>query len=1162
MANPKKQNTLYRFVSLRAPELSKKEDSEKRFVFHPDNHTGEFFDAVTEAEPEQTNWEVLQIAADAFTEIQTLEELQSINSSFYLMAEWLAKNRKRYAKDIRLKTEHVTVLSSAVVYNLWDNLFYQVITQKSFYIKEGIIQMLVLQNLLKHIQLLVDDDEKEQIIPSLASARVVLPLALFDQQGINSSLLTTETQPDTPELTKDILDAHKSAVAKLNIENYDDLILELQKVSIKFQKERDQAFSAAKKAHQDIIDPILQTYRDDYYSLKREMCDLPLNENYNPKDFCNQPDIKYPILPKFVFVPKKETDESFLEENLTEKAFQTLTAIVDLDEVDTIVEIIELLKEKSKTEHQAIASTAKFSEKILMIGDVAVTVDSSPSKGVNSFGFRICPNHVSNTLVNFVMTIFVPDNSYSVLAFNYTITKSGGSNISSSVYESSTANNIITITKMFGATSSGTIAGVPHEIPDLTGIIGTITLSNGVQTFVLDMNLGTFKLKECTSGFLTKKESVESETGGTFIPKGFGFRQLGIADYKKVVSEVCCYDAGEVAHIENIMAREIREKITTKTHRTEVTEVESTEIETEKLADTISTERFEMQTEIARLLAEQNQTSAFANVHANFTGGYLDAGAAYANNTTKEESNRQAVIQAKELTQRAMERIVSRVKNEKTVKVTDEFIEENKHGFDNTQSNENVSGVYRFVNVIYKNQIFNYGKRLMYEFMIPQPSKLHRLGMAVSKTSENAVLLEKPIDPRIAYPTFSTINEGNYQLLASQYNAEVNVYPVPVVISKSFSGTTDLNYNDTTNNLSGQAKSESVDLPIPEGFYTAHAKIITDYAYDTVNSNYNSYGFSVGNILVFNPGTSLTIDTELAQSDYTLKSFSKSISVGYQSLAIVGFNISISIKCFLSDQGRAQWQKETYNAIIEGYEEQLRLYNESLAQAKNTGVQILESNPLFYREIEKLVLRKNCISYLIDDTNPNSKRRFGQKMYNADATFKNHQVTISQDMDDYGSFAKFMEQAFEWNLMSYNFYPFYWGDRDDWHELYQSEVNDPIFRSFMQSGMARVVVTVKPGFEDAVMHYMALGQIWNGGQLPVLGDPLYLSIVDELKEQEYEVEETWETVLPTHLIALQEDGVALAESGLPCGDDCKDGISGNLKSNDNKLGVTPIPKTP
>ncbi len=150
-----------------------------------------------------------------------------------------------------------------------------------------------------------------------------------------------------------------------------------------------------------------------------------------------------------------------------------------------------------------------------------------------------------------------------------------------------------------------------------------------------------------------------------------------------------------------------------------------------------------------------------------------------------------------------------------------------------------------------------------------------------------------------------------------------------------------------------------------------------------------------------------------------------------------------------------------------------------------------------------------------------------------------------------------MEQAFEWNILSYSLYPYYWGKRQEWVQLFQSDDDDAIFRSFMQAGMSRVVVTVKPGFEEAVMYFMATGKIWNGGQVPVIGDPLYLSIVDELKEQEYTVEETWETVLPTSLIGLQRGGVAVDEDGLPCGNGCEEETN-PLVPNDHKLGVEPV----
>ena len=55
-----------------------------------------------------------------------------------------------------------------------------------------------------------------------------------------------------------------------------------------------------------------------------------------------------------------------------------------------------------------------------------------------------------------------------------------------------------------------------------------------------------------------------------------------------------------------------------------------------------------------------------------------------------------------------------------------EFEENNKHGFDNRDGAEHVSGVYRWIDIIYKNQLVNYGKRLMYEFMVPEPSRFFK----------------------------------------------------------------------------------------------------------------------------------------------------------------------------------------------------------------------------------------------------------------------------------------------------------------------------------------------------------------------------------------------------------------------------------------------------
>jgi hypothetical protein len=112
--------------------------------------------------------------------------------------------------------------------------------------------------------------------------------------------------------------------------------------------------------------------------------------------------------------------------------------------------------------------------------------------------------------------------------------------------------------------------------------------------------------------------------------------------------------------------------------------------------------------------------------------------------------------------------------------------------------------------------------------------------------------------------------------------------------------------------------------------------------------------------------------------------------------------------------------------------------------------------------------------------------------------------------------------------MDYTFYPYYWANRKMWQEMYVSESVDPLFRSFLQAGMARVIVTVKPGFEDAVQFFLTTGKIWNGGEVPVIGDPMYMSIVDEMRQPTGKPQgKYWITRVPTTLTIIQDKSTGL-----------------------------------
>ncbi len=1142
------QTTLFRFVSLRSAELAKKENQDKRFIFHPDNQTGTFFNAVKDKLNNQTKWNAMRSASENFVAYNDEKETEELNPHFFQLANWLARNKSTLdSSKLADKLNEIQPLDLKDELNLWDNLFYQVINQKSFYVKEAIIELLILNNILKNKSSI----SNFEIVKDLLLAKVVLPVELFEENTISSSYnlnnqKLTELDNELVEfISKDFLEANEIVQAKITNKNIEFLLLELRKIEQSHYKTYEEAYNRELKTYQEQTRPIIVEYQKRYNEAQRKLCEIAKDEHYDPNDICNQPDIEYPDLPEFTFNFSQEPEIKSLHEHLSEDSFLELSNQVDLTKLKSFTELKESLENISKDSHQKIVAKTQTSEQVLAFGDTAIILKED-SIQTNDFSFQICTTRLANGNVSPYMTIQLPNSNYTVKQFIYSLQYNTGGNNTNIYFNQSVNGNVITLSNMYSN-------GLPYSTNGIiTGISGHIIFSNG-KTYTFDVK--PFSLMGCYSGKLVNNEGTDNgdednTKDNLFIPNTFGYRQLGIADYKKVVTKICKYEVGEVAHIENVMARELREKSTTKFHQTQVVETESNEIETEKLTDTSSTERFEMQTEVAKLMQEQKQLVSHVDVHSSWGNTTIDTGASYASNVSKEESNRQAVNQAKEITQRAMERIVSRVKNEKIVKTTDEFTEVNTHVFDNTESGEHVSGVFRFINAIYKNQILNYGKRLMYEFMIPQPSKLHVLGMEISKNNVNTVKMNKPLDPRtIGFTDFTKINEYNYQQLASTYKTSIENHPKKsITIGKSF---------DYVSQTSNTASSKIDSIPINDNRYVS--KYASVKITGTAPGNNTGWGkganITVGNIVFgFNPvnGAFTPLGNQL------LENYQDAVPVAIWSTNLHALNVTVTLKCELTNDAIQEWQKKTFDAILEGYYNQLAEYNQALSEAKTTGMQILDSNPLFYRQIEQNVLRKNCISYMLDhSTNPNNYKQFGLPMYDTNASFNNFQLNLDKRMDDYGSFAKFMEQAFDWNLMSYNFYPYYWANKDEWKDLYQFESNDAIFRSFMQAGMARVVVTVKPGFEDAIIHYLTTGQIWLGGQMPVLGNPLYLSIIDELKEQEYTVEETWTTTLPTNLIALQKSGVAVDAEGLPTLDTCEAKIDVPLVKNPNKLGVKP-----
>jgi hypothetical protein len=91
----------------------------------------------------------------------------------------------------------------------------------------------------------------------------------------------------------------------------------------------------------------------------------------------------------------------------------------------------------------------------------------------------------------------------------------------------------------------------------------------------------------------------------------------------------------------------------------------------------------------------------------------------------------------------------------------------------------------------------------------------------------------------------------------------------------------------------------------------------------------------------------------------------------------------------------------------------------------------------------------------------------------------------------FGDLVKFVHQAVEWENLLYFLYPYFWGSDDLGRDKLLFDHPDPNHRDFLRAGYARVVVPIRPGFEEKFTVLLNTGTVG--------GEPTpYLTIAEEV----------------------------------------------------------------
>lgn len=683
--------------------------------------------------------------------------------------------------------------------------------------------------------------------------------------------------------------------------------------------------------------------------------------------------------------------------------------------------------------------------------------------------------------------------------------------------------------------------------------------------------------------------------GAAFEPFN-DLRPVGVGDLMVVRQRFLGYRKGEIARIETVLAGESKDRTIRRLDRSEDTQSFAFSEDSETTSESTTSERYELKREAEAVMKMDVAANLSASVTYNGTPVVSNVTASASLSIGKSESEKLAQGFARDVTERALSRVQRRASQARSRTLIAETEDTSVHRLAAPAGPHHVNGFYRWVDKVYEAEVRNYGRRLMFELVVPEPAAFHVQSKLLAHIASLG-LPDYPAKPAThdshtggaaaGVSAASEISPAKWEELNRTYFLDHLPPPAPTVEgveivrgagARTFSKSSDYwaggvlsdtfrgcrvqdappGYVPRAIRLSGEAKFAGKDEPQPNWqneFVVEAAGVVAFSKVDEklVNWDFGGVAQSLPNGLWLPPLFDVVIKTKTAER----------------------FNVTMTLDYAITQAALDAWKAAVFAALVPARlrptgpagapipDPAVEAYLRELSEVERPSVRRLlqgGSSAANKRRVEQEIKRLSISQFTrefdvqagddqISGFETMGEMPVGKYRYPAMSIKPGDEVNrttrVGFDSPDRvvpgyavpdvglsrrkGPHVQFIEHAFEWSALSYVFYPYYWATPPKWVELLDREDDaDPFFTDFLQAGAARVLVAVRPGFEDAVMHYLATREPWNGGAVPVIGDDLHLPVHEEIRELTEDrasagvpVGEPWTVTVPTSLVFLE-----------------------------------------
>lgn len=378
----------------------------------------------------------------------------------------------------------------------------------------------------------------------------------------------------------------------------------------------------------------------------------------------------------------------------------------------------------------------------------------------------------------------------------------------------------------------------------------------------------------------------------------------------------------------------------------------------------------------------------------------------------------------------------------------------------------------------WRTDLFRYGLRLTYDITVPTPGV--RLWARWLRVAE--------IDRQLKTPfqfgwTPDDIHEGMIDAVALELGILVeHAPPYQVTPPDVFDKTPWRGHNEAGNQTYG-----TIEFDVPPGYQLASAEFTANYAVWSDLLNFFE---------ILNASDSSTNGSLASSSLPEHAGRTGHLVVSYVHGGVSQAALRVAFVCIRQLETWIAWQKSAWRMLRDAAEARHREKMARLQEERDTLWQgLVGKDTLSLRRLEREEMLRLVLLWLVGpgtqySNAPSAIESIIDQMLAGEVAFFNGgpSVVPSATFDGlsrpeweqamlFGNLVKFIQQAVEWENLVYILYPYFWGSETQGRDKLLFEHADPEHQNFLRAGYCRVVVTVRPGFEEDFVQFVETGSL-------------------------------------------------------------------------------------